>query len=137
MCFPLPEACRRGERWTRLTQACGPPHPGKPADFASFPPGPYQSLSSVCKGNIIHQPPLPEGDLRWVPGASSNLLKRLRSPSPQFLNSAMLASRYNCEAGRLDSPICRCSASTSCKLHGINLAGWVLTHIPANYMFPR
>lgn len=148
-CFPLPEAWRgysaaetplRGS-WSTPPSPGPAVHPSQESlqtrVFASSSPGPYQRLSSLCKGNIIHQPPLPEGDLRWVPGAGSNLLKRLRSLSPQLLNPATPASRYNCKAGRLDSPICQRGASKRCKLQGINLAGWVLTHIPANYMFPR
>lgn len=68
--FSLPEACRRGESAGHvLAQACGPPHPGKPAGLSPFFLLALIRASQVCAvvGNIIHQPPLPEGDLRWVP----------------------------------------------------------------------
>ena len=67
-------------------QARGPPAPSNPGKprlvLASSLPRPYQRLSSLYRGSIMKQPHLP--DLRWVPGAVSNLLKWLRSLSPSY-----------------------------------------------------
>lgn len=102
--------------------------------FASSLPCLYQILSSMHKGNMINQPPYQ----RVISdGSQERGLIYLSNESLQLLNPTILARRCNCKAGRLDSPICQFSANKRCKLQGINLAGWVLTHIPANYTFSR
>lgn len=121
-CFPLPEACQPA-KYCRKTFPTSTHSQESPQQLS--PPPPLLILirlsSQVCmKEASLTSPPLPKGDIRWVPGAGSNLLKWLRShlPDPSYSILQYWPVDIIAEQVGLDSPICRFRCQPTLQITG-------------------